>query len=105
VNLRLKQLLLIGQVFITSSRPSFSNKPNFYRKVLPPRGNTRDQSDIHHNKVSQFFCSKRIPRLLLTVSTTDIPVSNTLQRLHTLPTSHDPYLSRVDQTLKHYQGE
>jgi hypothetical protein len=27
------------------------------------------------------------------VSTTDIPVSNTLQRLHTLPTSHDPFSS------------
>jgi hypothetical protein len=36
---------------------------------------------------------------------TDIPVSNTLQRLHTLPTSHDPFLPWVDQTLKHYQGE
>jgi hypothetical protein len=43
--------------------------------------------------------------LLLTVSTADIPVSNTLQRLHTLPTSRDPVLPRVDQTLKHYQGE
>jgi hypothetical protein len=42
--------------------------------------------------------------LLLTVSTTDIPVSNTLQRLHTLPTSHDPFLPWVYQTLKHYQG-
>jgi hypothetical protein len=35
----------------------------------------------------------------------DIPVFNTLQRLHTLPMSHDPFLPRVDQTLKHYQGE
>jgi hypothetical protein len=34
-----------------------------------------------------------------------IPFSNTLQRLHTLPTSRDPFLPRVDQTLKHYQGE
>jgi hypothetical protein len=39
------------------------------------------------------------------VSSTDIPVSNTLQRLHTLPTSRDPSMHRVDQTLKHYQGE
>jgi hypothetical protein len=39
------------------------------------------------------------------VSTTDIPVSNTLERLHTLPTSRDPFLPQVDQTLKHYQGE
>jgi hypothetical protein len=30
---------------------------------------------------------------------------NTLQRLHTLPTSHDSPLPRADQTLKHYQGE
>jgi hypothetical protein len=36
---------------------------------------------------------------------TDILVSNTLQRLHTLPTSRDPFLRWVDQTLKHYQGE
>jgi hypothetical protein len=28
-----------------------------------------------------------------------------LQRLHTLPMSHDPFLPRVDQTLKHFQGE
>jgi hypothetical protein len=28
---------------------------------------------------------------LLTVSTTDIPVSNTLQRSHTLPTSRDSH--------------
>jgi hypothetical protein len=43
--------------------------------------------------------------MLITVSTTDIPVSNTLQRLHTLPTSLDPFLPRVDQNIKHYQGE
>jgi hypothetical protein len=30
--------------------------------------------------------------LLLTMSTADIPVSNTLQRLHTLPMSRDPFL-------------
>jgi hypothetical protein len=39
------------------------------------------------------------------MSTVDIPVSNPLQRLHTLPTSHDPFLTRVDHTLKNYQGE
>jgi hypothetical protein len=39
------------------------------------------------------------------VSTADIPVSNPLQRLHTLPMSRDPFLPRVNQTLKHYQGE
>jgi hypothetical protein len=44
--------------------------------------------------------------LLITASTTDIPVSNTLQRLHTLPASRDPFfLPWVDQTLKQYQGE
>jgi hypothetical protein len=35
----------------------------------------------------------------------DITVSNNLQRLHTIPTSRDTFLPRVDQTLKHYQGE
>jgi hypothetical protein len=39
------------------------------------------------------------------MSSADIPVFNTLQRLHTLPTSRDPFMPRVDQTLKHYQGE
>jgi hypothetical protein len=34
-----------------------------------------------------------------------IPISNNLQRLYTLPTSRDPFMPRVDQTLKHYQGE
>jgi hypothetical protein len=39
------------------------------------------------------------------MSSADIPISNTQQRLYTLPTSHDPFLPWVDQTLKHYQGE
>jgi hypothetical protein len=39
------------------------------------------------------------------MSTVDIPVSYTLERLHTLPTSRDPFLPQADQTLKHYQGE
>jgi hypothetical protein len=43
--------------------------------------------------------------MLITASTADIPISNTLERLHTLPTSRDPFLPRVNQTLKHYQGE
>jgi hypothetical protein len=47
VELRLKQLLLVGQVFITSSKPSFCNKPSYYPDVLPPRGNTRSQSYDH----------------------------------------------------------
>jgi hypothetical protein len=42
-------LLLVGQVFITSSKPSFSNKPSYYPNVLPPRGNTTDQSYIHYH--------------------------------------------------------
>jgi hypothetical protein len=53
----------------------------------------------------EYLQSKRISRLLLTVSMTDIPVSNPLQRLHTLPTSHDPFLPWFDQTLKNFQGE
>jgi hypothetical protein len=32
--------------------------------------------------------------LLITMSTTDIPVSNPLQRSHTLPMSHDPLSAR-----------
>jgi hypothetical protein len=39
------------------------------------------------------------------MSTTDILVSNPLKRLHTLPTSLDPFLSRVNQALKHSQSE
>jgi hypothetical protein len=39
------------------------------------------------------------------MSLADIPVSNPLQRLHTLPTSRDPFFPQVDQTLKHFQGE
>jgi hypothetical protein len=39
------------------------------------------------------------------MSSIDIPVFNTLQRLRTLPTSRDPFMPRVDQTLKHDQGE
>jgi hypothetical protein len=49
VELRLKQLLLVGQVFNTSSKPSFSNKPSYYPKVIPPRGNTRDHSYNDHH--------------------------------------------------------
>jgi hypothetical protein len=46
-----------------------------------------------------------IPRLLLTVSTTDIPVSNTLQRLHTLPMSCDsPSARRALLPINHYLG-
>jgi hypothetical protein len=32
-----KHLLLLVE-------PSFSNKPSYYPKVLPPRGNTRDHN-------------------------------------------------------------
>jgi hypothetical protein len=39
------------------------------------------------------------------MSSADILVFNTLQRLYTLPTSRDPFMPRVDQTLKHYQDE
>jgi hypothetical protein len=41
-------LLLVGQIFITSGKPSFSNKTSYYPKVLPPRGNTRNHSYNHH---------------------------------------------------------
>jgi hypothetical protein len=93
VQLRLKQFLLVGQVFITSSKPSFSNKPSYYQNYSLQE----EIPDIiiiiitnnHHHKVSKVILIKEVPRLLLIVSTTDILVSNTLQRLHTLPTSRD----------------
>jgi hypothetical protein len=44
--------------------------------------------------------------MLLTVSTTDIPVSNTLKRLHTLPTSCDSHSARGSSLpIDHYQGD
>jgi hypothetical protein len=43
--------------------------------------------------------------MLLTVSTADIPVSNTLQRLHTLPTSCDSLSTRGTLLpIDHYLG-
>jgi hypothetical protein len=42
----LKELLLVGQVFITTRDPGFSNNHKLLtQKVLSPRGNTR----IHHH--------------------------------------------------------
>jgi hypothetical protein len=47
-----------------------------------------------------------IPRLLLTMSTADIPVSNILQRLDTLPTSRDSHSARGSiLPIDHYQGD
>jgi hypothetical protein len=46
-----------------------------------------------------------LPWPLITMSTTDISVYITLQRLRTLPTNRDSLLPRTDQTLKHYRGE
>jgi hypothetical protein len=44
--------------------------------------------------------------MLLTVSTTHIPVSNTLQRLHTLPTNRDSHFARASSLpIDHYQGD
>jgi hypothetical protein len=44
--------------------------------------------------------------MLLTVSTADIQVSNTLQRLHTLPTSRDFHSARGSSLpIDHYQGD
>jgi hypothetical protein len=43
--------------------------------------------------------------VLLTVSTTDIPISNTLHRLHTLPTSRDSLSApRALLPIDHYLG-
>jgi hypothetical protein len=42
---------------------------------------------------------------LLTMSIADIPVSNTLQRSHTLPTSRDSYSARKEPIyIDHYLG-
>ena len=44
--------------------------------------------------------------MLITVSMTDIPVSNTLQRLHTLPTSRDSHSAWGSSLpIDHYQGD
>jgi hypothetical protein len=43
--------------------------------------------------------------MLLTVSSADIPVFNTLQRLYTLPTSRDPFQPGLYRPDLHYQGE
>jgi hypothetical protein len=45
---KVKQLLLVGQVLLLQVEPDFSNKPNYYPEVLPPRGNTTDQNYNHH---------------------------------------------------------
>jgi hypothetical protein len=62
VELRLKQLLLVGQVFITSSKPSFSNKPAVTQKYSLQE----EISEIiiiivtinHHHKVSKVLLIK-----------------------------------------------
>jgi hypothetical protein len=42
----------------------------------------------------------------MTVSMADIPVSNTLQRLHTLPTSRDSQSARGSSLpIDYYQGD
>jgi hypothetical protein len=44
--------------------------------------------------------------MLITASMADIPISNTLQRLHTLPTSHDSHSVRGSSLpIDHYQGD
>jgi hypothetical protein len=50
VGLSLKQLLLVGSVFITSIEPSFSNNPKLLTQiVLPPRENTEYHKYNHHH--------------------------------------------------------
>jgi hypothetical protein len=41
----------------------------------------------------------------MTVSTTDIPVLHSAEVAHLYPQEVFPLLSRVDWTLKHFQGE
>jgi hypothetical protein len=44
VELRLKQLLLVGQVFITSKKPNFSNNP----KLLPKWHSLQEEIPKYH---------------------------------------------------------
>jgi hypothetical protein len=50
VGLSSKRLLLVGQVFITSRKASFSDNPMLLSQiVLPPRGNTKYHKYNHHH--------------------------------------------------------
>jgi hypothetical protein len=43
-------LLLVGQLFITSKEPDFSNNPMLLTQiVLPPGGNTINHNYNHHH--------------------------------------------------------
>jgi hypothetical protein len=110
-------LLLVGQVFITISRakillinPVITQK-HFLREEIPE---IKIITIIvnHHHKSNQSSSNQRgyqghrIPRPLLIVSTADIPVSNNLQRSHTLPTSRDSLSARGSSLpIDHYQGD
>jgi hypothetical protein len=43
VELSLNQLLLVSQVFISSIKPSFSNKPTYYQSTPSKRKNHKPQ--------------------------------------------------------------
>ena len=69
MGLRLKQLLLVGQVFITSSKPSFSNK-----LVVTQKYSLQEEiSEImiiiitinHHHKVSKVLLIKEDSKVAL----------------------------------------
>jgi hypothetical protein len=45
---KVKQLLLVGQVLLLQVEPNFSNKPSYYPEALPPRENTRVKNYNHH---------------------------------------------------------
>jgi hypothetical protein len=45
---KVKMLLLVGQVLLLQVEPNFSNKPSYYLEALPPRGNTRVENYNHH---------------------------------------------------------
>jgi hypothetical protein len=48
MGVKVKHLLLVGQVLLLQVESYFSNKPSYYLEALPPRGNTRDQNYNHH---------------------------------------------------------
>jgi hypothetical protein len=75
--------------------PNFSSNPIITQMYLLqeeiPRIKIMTIITNHHHKRGSQGYSKRFSRLLLIVSSADISISNTLQRLHTLPMSRDPF--------------
>jgi hypothetical protein len=107
-------LLLVGQVIITSREPSFSNNPKLFTQRYSLQKERILESIIIiitiKTIIIPIICnhsiSKELPRSLITMSTDDISVCNSLQRSHTLPMSRDSRSPRgVLLPIDHFQGE